>query len=97
MADFIGQYRARVEAIEAVATAQVFGAGGFPLPGTLWVRPGAGETLTVQYSTDGGTNYQSLTALTGASAYSETTVSSGFTNLKITSTPGSTAGTWGVC
>jgi hypothetical protein len=93
----IGQTSARVTSILATASAQTWRMAGAPLPATLWVRPGAGETLTISYSTDGGTNYQSLTALTGAAAYTETQVSAGFTNLKITSAPGTTAGTWGVC
>lgn len=86
-----------VRTIPVGATNVVYDATFFPLPATMWVRPGAGETLTISYSTDGGTNYQSLTALTGAAAYTEVQVNAGFTNLKITSAPGSTAGTWGVC
>lgn len=66
------------------------------LPATLWVRPTSGNTLTVEYSTDNGANYNTLTALTGATAYSETIVSSGFTNLKITPS-GTQGGTWGIC
>jgi hypothetical protein len=65
-----------------------------PIPCTLWVRPAAGNTLTVAYSIDGGLNYQSLTALTGATAYSEIAVSAGISHIKITgsSTGG---GSWG--
>lgn len=87
---------ARVETLPTSAVATVYTMGRHPLPGTLWVRPTAGNTLTVAYSTDNGVTYQSLTALTGATAYSETQVNAGFTNLKIT-TSGVQGGTWGVC
>lgn len=86
---------ARVVTLPTAAVATVYAMGDHPLPGTLWVRPTAGNTLTVDYSTDNGVNYQSLTALTGATAYSETVVNSGFTNLKIT-TSGVQGGTWGI-
>jgi hypothetical protein len=82
--------------ISKVTTPQVWPVAGAPIPGTLWVRPTAGNTLTVAYSTDNGVNYQSLTSLTGATAYSETVVNSGFTHLKITCS-GTQGGTWGVC
>ncbi len=92
----IGKVRQRVEPVATSATAQVWSAGGFPLPGTLWVRPVAGNTFTVDYSTDGGTTYQSLASLTGAAAYTETQVTSGFTHMKITPS-GVQGGQWGVC
>lgn len=87
---------ARVVELPTTAVDTVYAMGDHPLPGTLWVRPTSGNTLTVDYSTDNGANYQSLTALTGATAYSECQVLSGFTNLKIT-TSGVQGGTWGVC
>ena len=87
---------AKTFSISAAIGAYSFDATFFPLPATLWVRPTAGNTFTVDYSTDNGANYQSLTALTGSTTYSETVVTSGFTNLKIT-TSGTQGGTWGVC
>lgn len=87
---------ARVETVAITATAQTWAMGPHPLPGTLWVRPTAGNTFTVEYSTDNGANYQSLTALTGAAAYTETQVSAGFTNIKIAPS-GVQGGTWGIC
>jgi hypothetical protein len=86
---------ALVRQIAPTLVAQEFSVRGAPLPGTLWVRPEAGNTLTVDYSTDNGANYQSLVALTGAAAYSEAVVSSGFTNLKITCS-GVQGGSWGI-
>ena len=85
----------RVEVIQPTATAQVWAMGELPVPGTLWVRPGAGNTLTVEYSTDNGANYQAVSLLTGATAYSETLVGSGFTHLRITPS-GVQGGTWGI-
>jgi len=87
---------ARVETLPTSAVDTVYAMGDHPLPGTLWVRPTSGNTLTVAYSTDNGTTYQSLAALTGATAYTECQVLSGFTNLKIT-TSGVQGGTWGIC
>lgn len=92
----IGKVRHRVESVATSATAQVWSAGGFPLPGTLWVRPAAGNVFTVEYSTDAGTTYQAITALTSAAAYAEVQINSGFTNLKITPS-GVQGGKWGVC
>ena len=86
---------ARVVTLPEEAVATVYAMGDHPLPGTLWVRPTAGNTLTVDYSTDNGTTYQSLVGLTGAAAYTEVQVTSGFTNLKIT-TSGVQGGTWGI-
>lgn len=89
------QYRAtpRIEQIAKVASAQSWDMGPMPIPATLWVRP-AGGTLTVEYSVDGGVNYQSLTALTGAAAYADTIVQAGFTNIRITPS-GADGGSWG--
>lgn len=87
---------ARVETVAASTSAQVWSVPQLPIPGTLWVRPGAGNTFTVEYSTDNGSNYNSLVGLTGATAYSEVRVNSGFTHIKITPA-GTQGGTWGVC
>lgn len=85
---------AQVTSIAASTAAQVFAVGAFNKPAVLWVRP-AGGTWTVEYSVDNGVNYQALTGLTGATAYSEVVAEAGFTHLRITST--STAGgTWGI-
>ena len=85
---------ALVRTVNPVATAQDFSTRGAPCPGTIWVRP-AGGTWTVAYSTDNGANYQSLTALTGAAAYTEAQVTSGITNIRITPS-GTAGGTWGI-
>lgn len=87
---------ARVEDVATTATAQTWAMGPHPLPGTLWVRPTSGNTFTVDYSTDNGANYQTLTALNAAAAYAETVVNAGFTTLKITPS-GVQGGEWGIC
>ena len=86
----------RVETVPTVVAAYSYIMEDHPMPGTLWVRPTAGNTFTVAYSTDGGVNYQTMTALNGATAYSEVVVSAGFTNLRITPS-GVQGGSWGVC
>lgn len=78
------------------ATATTYDMTYVTIPATLWVRPTSGNTLTVDYSTDNAANFQSLTGLTGATAYTEVTVTAPFTNLKITPS-GTQGGTWGVC
>lgn len=85
---------AMVRKVAPTATQQDFSVAGANMPGTLWVRP-AGGTWTIAYSTDNGANYNSLTALTGASAYTEVIVEGGFTNLRITPS-GTAGGTWGI-
>lgn len=90
------QYRSDpvIKLVTNSASAQSWSMDGLPIPATLWVRPASGNTFTVEYSTDGGRNYQSLSALTGATAYAETIVSSGFTNIRITPS-GTQGGEWG--
>lgn len=91
------QYRAdpKVYQLENTTSAQKFSMNGLPIPGTLWVRPNPGNTLTVEYSTD-GVNFQSISSLTGATAYAETQVTSGFPQISITCS-GTQGGTWGYC
>jgi hypothetical protein len=67
-----------------------------PLPATVWVRPTAG-TVSVLYSVDEAVNYIAVTALTTASAYSDTVLTGPITNLKFVGDGGTAAGTWGVC
>lgn len=66
-----------------------------PVPSTLWVRPGSGNTITAAYSTDSGVNYTDITELTAITAYSEVRVYSGFSDLKIT-TSSTDGGSWGI-
>lgn len=91
------QYRAdpKVVQLERTTSAQTFSMNSLPIPGTLWVRPNAGNTLTVEYSTD-GENFQPIVSLTGAAAYAETQVTSGFPQIRITCS-GTQGGTWGYC
>lgn len=86
---------ARVVNLPTTATTTTYTMGDHPIPGTLWVRPTSGNTLTVSYSTDNGVNFNSLTDLTGATAYAEVRVGSGFTHLRI-ATSGAQGGTWGI-
>jgi hypothetical protein len=81
--------------VNPVATAQEFNTRGAPCPGTLWVRP-AGGTWAVAYSVDNGANYNTLTALDGAAAYTEVHIDGGITNVRITPS-GTAGGTWGIC
>jgi hypothetical protein len=68
---------------------------GIPLPATVWVRPSS-DTITVSYSTDGGTNYQ--TWPNGAvTAYSQDILTSGITHLKFVATTGNSSNQYGVC
>lgn len=70
---------------------------GMPLPATVWVRPAAGDTVTVSYSTDNGVNYTVWPA--GAvTAYAEDILDSGITHLRFQRTAGSgVTSTCGVC
>jgi hypothetical protein len=83
-----------IKQIGTAAVAETHAMEFMQIPVTLWVRPAAGNTLTVEYSTDNGINFQAVTALTGAAAYAETVVNSGFTHLKITPS-GVQGGSWG--
>jgi hypothetical protein len=67
-----------------------------PLPCTVWVRPSAG-TVTVSYSVDGGTNYTTVSALSAAAAYADTSLTGPVTHLKFVGDGATAAGTWGVC
>jgi hypothetical protein len=69
---------------------------GCPIPATVWVRPTAGS-VTVSYSTDDGTNYTAITALTAKSAYTEASMTLPVTHLKFAGDGATAAGTWGVC
>lgn len=82
--------------INANTTPLVINAIAFPVPGTLWVRPNSGNTLTVEYSTDNGANWIPVAELTGATSYREAYVKAGFTHLRITAS-GTQGGTWGIC
>ena len=86
---------ALVRKVDTVATAQEFSTRGAPCPGTIWVRP-AGGTWAVAYSVDNGANYNTLTALDGAAAYTEVNIDGGITNVRITPS-GTAGGTWGIC
>lgn len=66
-----------------------------PIPSTLWIRPGGGNTISAQYSVDNGVTYTAITNLTNVSVYSEVRVYSGFTNIKLT-TSTNAGGTWGI-
>lgn len=70
---------------------------GAAMPMTVWVRPTGGDTVTVSYSCDGGANYAVWPA--GAvTVYTEDTLMSGVTHLRLQRTAGSgTASSWGVC
>lgn len=70
---------------------------GAPIPATVWARPGAGDTVTVSYSTDNGANYNTWPG--GAvTVYTEDALNSGITHIRFQRTAGSGAtSTAGVC
>ena len=71
--------------------------GGWPIPMTVWVDPGPGDTVRVRYSTDGGVNWRATT-ISAATSYQETVFYSGITALEFTRTAGSgTASAYGAC
>lgn len=81
-------------------TAQTIAIHDLPLPLTVWVRPFAGDTVTVSYSTDDGANYQVWPNGTAGAvtAYSEDALISGATYIKFQRTAGSgTTSSWGLC
>lgn len=77
-------------------TAKIEVMTGAPLPCTVWVRPASGDTVTVSYSVDGGSNYE--TWVPGAvTAYSDDTLLGPVTHLKFQRTAGSgTTSAYGV-
>lgn len=66
-----------------------------PIPATVWVRPSS-DTITVSYSTDGGTNYQTWPN-GSVTAYSQDILVSGITHLKFQATAGNANNSYGVC
>ncbi len=68
---------------------------GAPLPATVWVKPAAGDTVTVSYSPDNGTKYTVLAVIT---ADWEDRFESGVTHIKFQRTAGTgVTSTCGVC
>lgn len=78
-------------------TAVVVSMTGAPIPATVWARPGAGDTVTVSYSTDNQANWNTWPA--GAvTAYTEDALLSGITHVRFQRTAGTgTTSTAGVC
>lgn len=76
--------------------AQLFQVLEAPIPGTMWVKPNAGNTFTVEYSCDGGKTFLPVPGLNGASGYSEALLQSGIAVVRITPS-GTQGGSWGVC
>ena len=67
-----------------------------PLPCTVWVRPGTGDTVLVAYSVDGGQNYESWPA-GSVTAYAADSLLSAVTHIRFTATTAATAtSTYGV-
>ena len=65
------------------------------VPFTVFAEPKSGDTVTITYSNDGGTNYHALAAVT---TFYSNTVLSGLTHLKFQRTAGTgTTSTCGVC
>lgn len=60
---------------------------------TLWVTPGAGGSMSVEYSLDGGATYTAWTPGT-VTAHAEQILSADLGQIKVTAT--TAAGTWGV-
>ena len=66
-----------------------------PLPALVWVRPAAGDTVAMTYSTDGGVNYSA--GLT-ATVYAEDKFLAGVTHVKFQRTAGTgTTSEAGIC
>lgn len=67
-----------------------------PLPCTVWVRPGSGDTVLVEYSVDDGQNYESWAA-GSVTASADDTLLSGVTHIRFTATTAATAtSTYGI-
>lgn len=67
-----------------------------PLPCTVWVRPGSGDTVKVEYSVDDGQNYETWAA-GSVTAYADDVLLSGVTHIRFTATTAATAtSTYGV-
>lgn len=76
-------------------TAVVVNMARAPLPALVWVRPAAGDTVAMTYSTDGGVNYN---AGISATAYTEDKFVAGVTHVKFQRTAGTgTTSTVGIC
>lgn len=75
-------------------TPEVVSMLGAPKPATVWVNP-TSDTITVAYSTDGGTTYNNW-PLGTVSAYAKDTLLSGVTHLRFTAGTGNAASTYGV-
>lgn len=68
-----------------------------PLPATVWARPGAGDTVTISYSTDGGVSWN-VWGPGAVTAYAESIFDSGVTHIRGQRTAGSGAASeYGVC
>lgn len=78
-------------------TAIVVQMTGAPIPATIWARPGAGDTVTVSYSTDNQQNWNTWPA--GAvTTYTEDILNSGITHIRFQRTAGTgSTSTAGVC
>ena len=73
-------------------TIEMFGA---PVPCTIWTVPAAGDTVTVSYSVDNETTYETIVTTTVAW---EDVIETGITHLKFQRTAGTgTTSTYGVC
>ena len=66
-------------------------------PSTVWVRPAAGDTVSVEYSCDGGTTYTAWSH-GPVTAYTESVFDAPITHLRFQRTAGSgTTSAYGVC
>lgn len=78
-------------------TAQSIEGKHLPIPATVWARPAAGDTVSVEYSLDGGSNYEDWPN-GDVTAFASDTLISGVTNIRFTRSAGTgTTSTVGVC
>lgn len=81
-------------------TEKIVNMRGASLPATVWTSPGAGDTVTVSYSLDGGATYAAwvLGAITSASTDKALVFYGGVTHIKFQRTAGTgTTSTCGIC
>lgn len=93
----MGKHGLSLSGVLADGTAVVKAMSGVEFPSTVWARPASGDTVSVEYSCDGGTTYTAWSA--GAvTAYTESVFDAPITHLRFQRTAGSgTTSAYGVC
>ena len=95
--NFNGMHGGIIRGVLPNTTPVVVAMAGAPLPATVWVIPGSGDTVLVEISYDGGTTYANWP--NGSVTAQATDIrTSGCTHLRFTATTAATAtSTYGVC